>query len=163
MPGKRGQKKGLAKGGSASQSTMHARAQAHQIATSEKAPLRVMLDNMMFWHNQSAALADEIQIGIDAMKAGTADEELLKVTDKLLSKFIAARQNAQSCAVDAAPYVHPKLQSVTIKPSQSRIIDVETIIQSSTSIVNGHEVETDDPDYRKNYNVAAVTPMRRAG
>jgi hypothetical protein len=154
MANKRGPKPGNAKGGVAPQSTQLARIRAHEIASSEKAPLNIMLDNMMFWHKQSQSLAVEIQETIATMKAGGADEQLVDKADKLLKGFVEARQNAQSCAVDAAPYIHPKLQSVTIKPLAAEVIEVVTQVASSGD-------RNEAVDYREDYNSNNVTPIRR--
>lgn len=153
---KRGPKPGNAKGGKAPQSTALARVRAHEIAKSGKAPLDIMLDNMMFWHNQSQNIAEQIQSGIQSMKDGNASPELIKETEGLLKTFIAARENAQKCAVDAAPYVHPKLQSVAIKANNSgeKVIEVETLVASSGD-------RNEDVTYRKDYDASKVLPMRK--
>jgi hypothetical protein len=41
--------------------------------------------------------------------------ELLKERNDLTRKMLTARENAQSCAVDAAPYVHPRFQSIAVQ------------------------------------------------
>lgn len=150
---KRGPKPGNAKGGVAPQSTALARVRAHEIAKSEKAPLNIMLDNMMFWHRHSKDLESQIQVVLEEIRT-EASEDLLDKAKDLLKGFLAARQNAQACAVDAAPYVHPKLQSVTIKPVTTEVITVETMVASTGD-------RNEAVEYRKDYDSVNVMPMRK--
>lgn len=174
MANKRGPKPGKEQSGGRhgkiTQSTALARMSAHKIASSDQAPLKIMLDNMMFWHNQSEALAGQIQASLEEMRAGAASEELIQKFEKSMKHFVDARQNAQSCAVDAAPYVHPKLASVTHKAdNKGKIIEVETVVPVSNLNApdNGKKdaVAEEGPDrsYRDGYNKSNVTPIRRVG
>jgi hypothetical protein len=153
MANKRGPKPGNAHGRVPSKSTELTRARAHEIASSDQAPLKIMLDNMMFWHRQSQSLEQQIQVVLEDISVG-ASEELLDKAKDLLKGFLSARANAQSCAVDAAPYVHPKLQSVTIKPSTAEVIEVETQVASSGD-------RNEQVEYRKDYDASNVTPIRK--
>ncbi len=61
-------------------------------------PLDVMLANLRHWHEQAESL--------EAQHADTdAREEVL----------FAARTRAQRCAIDAAPYCHPRVAAVRTK------------------------------------------------
>lgn len=62
-------------------------------------PLEVMLDNMRFAHAQAAELLTKVATGNEPLDANL--EDILKL-----------RSVAQSCASDAAPYLHPRLANV---------------------------------------------------
>lgn len=168
MANKRGPKPGNGKGMPLPQNTALARVRAHEIAKSDQAPLKIMLDNMMFWHNQSQSIGLELQDVINVMKRSGADEALIDKTNGLMKGFIAARQNAQSCAVDAAPYVHPKFQSVAIKINNGKkILDVETVVPVTMVGAPGTDgvaaAAGPDRSYREDYQSETVIPIRRVG
>jgi hypothetical protein len=73
---------------------------AAQAAAEGVTPLEVMLANMRFAHEHGAAVLAKIMSseegeGVDALK-----------------ELLSFRKMAQSCATDAAPYVHPRLQAI---------------------------------------------------
>jgi hypothetical protein len=76
----------------------------------EEAPIDVMLNNMLFWYRQAQRVSVKMEKFLEAANAG--DEEDRVELLKMLRTLLAARNNAQACAVDAAPYCHPKLASV---------------------------------------------------
>jgi hypothetical protein len=80
--------------------------------------------------------------------------ELIEKAKKKFDAFIHARDKAQSCAVDAAPYCHAKLQSIIMKPAQQKRIVVETLVASTGD-------RNEAVDYRKDYDATNVTPIRR--
>jgi hypothetical protein len=86
-------------------------------------PLEVMLTNMHFYHNHSEQFFADLG-KLMADRHATPDQ-LLRVMDK----FLACRANAQKCAVDAAPYVHPKLSAVRVEaqPDAKQLADTELL------------------------------------
>jgi hypothetical protein len=74
-------------------------------------PLAVMQDNMTFWHEQALHLGEKLQ----SLVVNVDDPSQLDAAMKLLRQFLEARKNSEACAVDAAPYFHPKLASVVVK------------------------------------------------
>jgi hypothetical protein len=69
-----------------------------------------MLDNMTFWHER----ADEIRAVVEDMLKRPRS---LKERDRLvalLELYGPARHNAQRCAKDLAPYIHPRLANVEV-------------------------------------------------
>lgn len=62
-------------------------------------PLEVMLENMRFAHQQA-----------DELIAKVAEANNLALDD--LKTALGMRKLAEDCARDAAPYVHPRLQSI---------------------------------------------------
>jgi hypothetical protein len=74
-------------------------------------PLEVMLENMRYWH----AKAQRHEATLIEILALFPDKGVLKKFPKLLrvlEQFNAARAEAQRCAVDAAPFMHPKLSAI---------------------------------------------------
>lgn len=87
------------------------RANAYGIATSGHSPVDVMLDNMLFWHGQVMKLANQVERFIVDADSDESRAEAMR----LLRTLLAAREQAQVCAVDLAPYIHAKLASVKIE------------------------------------------------
>jgi hypothetical protein len=82
-----------------------------------------MQANMSFWHNEAAGLVERIK----AVSAKEDDPEQRREIVAILRACLAARENAQRCAVDAAPYIHPKLQSVSTQQSEETLEVTMTI------------------------------------
>lgn len=96
-----------------------------QLMADDESPLDVMIDNMLHWRRQAlkyGVLLDEKHELLMRFKAVEINEETLKQFMTLLrehtavaNKMLEARERSQKCAVDAAPYVHPKLSSIAVK------------------------------------------------
>jgi hypothetical protein len=105
------------------------RKKADELAAANKTPLDVMIDNMNFWRERAAELTDIMQKKLNelaAMPITNEDERKIFVKEmrdfnKIAAHMIAARDKSQSCAVDAAPYVHPKLTSISMKPNSPSV------------------------------------------
>jgi hypothetical protein len=80
---------------------------------SGKSPLDVMIRNMTFWEKEAAAFAASFK----ALDRKENNRDQTNHTLELAHGLLSARENAQRCAVEAAPYVHPKLQSVITSPN----------------------------------------------
>jgi len=88
-------------------------------------PLDVMVGNMRFWALQGDNLAQKIE---DLIRCGdTEDDSTRNEARRLVGQFLAARKNAQECAVDAAPYMHPRYQSVRVESGDE--VQPEQIIE----------------------------------
>ena len=83
------------------------RKRAMQLCADKESPLDVMFDNMLFWHRQSKDLGTKLE----AIGAKIKNDDRREAMS-LARMFLSARENAQRCAVDCAPYVHAKLQAV---------------------------------------------------
>ena len=87
-----------------------------------------MVDNMLFWYRTTktieGALAKIIEGDID-----DADSRLEFLS--LLKKFLSSREQSQKCAVDAAPYVHPRLATVKLEGQVKH--DVTAILGTMTA------------------------------
>lgn len=91
--------------GSLGQRTKALRAIADEAIAAGITPIEVMLDNMRFYHEKADVLLTAVVAGVrDGKKKPIELLELMKE----LGSF---RDKAQSCAVDAAPYVHPRLSA----------------------------------------------------
>jgi hypothetical protein len=71
-------------------------------------PLDVMIDNMKYWRGRSKEFEAQVK---QLIESGN-DEQTLEQIRQLL---FAAREQAQLCAGDAAPYCHPKVRAMSIK------------------------------------------------
>lgn len=81
-------------------------------------PLEVMLQNMDFWNDQAEGMIKQLKdLAVDV-----TDVECLKELFGLIAKISDFRMKAQSCAVDAAPYMHPRLASVTVQGDANKPI-----------------------------------------
>jgi hypothetical protein len=73
-------------------------------------PKDIMHDNMMFWHERVGFLTERIeQLLKAAEKQAQLDPSLIRALAQLSREMLAARQSAESCAVDLAPYVHARI------------------------------------------------------
>lgn len=130
---------------------------AAEVIKTGNAPLDIMLKNMHWWDQHADNLAEniqglmaEIQNSFGADSDSPVDpatlKELMEKAVQMTKGFLAARQNAQSCAVDAAPYVHARFQSVVLKKEG----DMKTIkIRASLPPVSGADKEA--RSYRDGY------------
>ena len=84
------------------------RKRAMQLCADKESPLDVMFDNMLFWHRQSKDLGAKL----DAICGKIKNDDDRREATSLVRTLLSARENAQRCAVDCAPYVHAKLQAV---------------------------------------------------
>ena len=79
-----------------------------ELCAKNESPLDIMFDNMLFWHRQSKDLGAKLEAICKKIKNDDDRREAIS----LARMFQAARENAQRCAVDCAPFVHAKLQAV---------------------------------------------------
>ena len=77
-------------------------------------PLSVMLENLDYWHGEALTL-------------GSSNDP----SDRALGRI--ARSQAQRCAVEAAPFVHPRLQNTVLSgdedggPIKGRVYDINRL------------------------------------
>jgi hypothetical protein len=87
----------------------------------EATPAEVMITNMRYYWLRAEKLTDklgELADLLTAEKIKSKDPEVLEML-KLMDKISTLRDQAQACAVDAAPYCHPKLAALQIKTEDS--------------------------------------------
>lgn len=95
---------------------MLTRFKANDIARSGCAPLDVLMDNMIFWHKHALSMGEKLNAMVESGLMRTDPDERAKAM-KLLESLLEARDQSERCAVDAAPYVHPRLSSIAFKGS----------------------------------------------
>ena len=80
-------------------------------------PVLVMLANMRFYHRRAEAFTEKLELLAESMTAMDIASGAANVIEvlKLINKVGDFRMKAQSCAVDAAPYCHPRLASIEFK------------------------------------------------
>jgi hypothetical protein len=98
---KRGRKKGQL-----NRRTLMLRAVADGAIKPGKTPLDIMLKNMRYYDDKAEAAMKWLEA-----KMANAKSQPLEVI-KLLTELSEYRMNAQKCAVEAAPYVHPRLATI---------------------------------------------------
>ncbi len=136
--------------GSSNEIAPLSRVRAHEIIQTGNAPLDIMLRNMWFWDEHAANLQEQITETMQSMARDGATDEQLEKAKKLLGGFLSAREKAQSCAVDAAPYVHPRLQSIQVKRDGKKVIEVNASIAPP-------KTSGEDRSYRVGYgNVISI-------
>jgi hypothetical protein len=86
---------------------------ANEIARSGHSPIDVMLKNMWFWAEQAEETAEKVKALADL----ETDPDARAEAYRLLGRFLSFREKSQECAVDAAPYCHPKLASIDFNPN----------------------------------------------
>ena len=84
------------------------RKKAMELCANDELPLDIMFNNMLFWHRQSRDLGVKLEAICKKIKNDDDRREAMSVA----RNFLSAREAAQRCAVDCAPYVHAKLQAV---------------------------------------------------
>lgn len=102
---------------------------ADRLARTKDTPLDVMIENMLFWRNQAHNLHAILQEKIEMLHppAGApdpqqAESDLQKIVaqiEEVGKHFLAARENSQKCAVDAAPYVNARIAPTKLEGSTS--------------------------------------------
>ena len=94
-----------------------------QMHSTNDTPADIMLDNMIFYHRRAMSLTPKLEKLIEQMDP--ANEEDRTEALRLLKVVLAAREKSQACAVDLAPYVHPRLAALAIQSTSQSKIEVE--------------------------------------
>jgi hypothetical protein len=103
-----------------SRATVITRRRANEIVDSGESPLDVMWDNMKFWRHQVSELSNRL----DALIVNVENEDDRHEAITLLRQLLAARLRAQECAVDMAPYVHPRLQAIAFQDTPKEPVEL---------------------------------------
>jgi hypothetical protein len=98
--------------GSVSVRTKFIRAVSDKAIKDGITPLEVMLDNMRFYHQKVDVLQTAILQRVNAKGVIKGEDAMKMLTE--FKELGESRMKAQSCAVDAAPYVHARLSSTTV-------------------------------------------------
>lgn len=116
--------------------TKRTREVAEKAAASGMSPLEVMLDNMR--HFQQVALDAEATLeGLTAsefseqVQSDATPEEQFKFLLAQVKKTAGYRQMAHECAKDAAPYLHPKLNTIAHTGPDGGPVTFKTIYESA--------------------------------
>lgn len=137
------------------------RRKADELAQQDETPLDVMIDNMLFWRAKAHELTAEMQKKIELIsKLDISDSNerkefitMMGEFNKLAAHMIAARENSQKCAVEAAPYVHPRFASISVK-QQSTNVKIQMSLTTAIANVltdnqpkqlNGHDEDDGQP------------------
>lgn len=81
-------------------------------------PIDVMADNLKFWFDAANSLSEQFNdLGQRLFSAESIDPQLIEDFNRIARQMFLAREKAQQCAVEMAPYRHPRINSVEIKSS----------------------------------------------
>jgi hypothetical protein len=106
-------------------------------------PIEVMADNMRFWHEKVGLLARRFETMLRNFEQ--MSEEDSKEAQRILGQMLMARDRSQQCAVDAAPYYHPKLASIDL----NMVPGSKIVIEGGLPQVPEFEGETIEPEKDK--------------
>lgn len=90
---------------------------AEQARDAGVTPIDVMLGNMRYYHDRAEDFDKKLEQIAEVMtpqQIAAGGEQVMNVL-RLVAKIGEFRMKAQECAVDAAPYVHPRLAALAIK------------------------------------------------
>lgn len=124
----------------------------------KRSPLDVMLRNMWFWDEAAQDLEQRLKSHFEDMvnSGEVPDEDTLERLKELLKNSTTARENAQRCAVDAAPYVHAKFQSVVFKDATKDDNKThEVVLELPKPAGESNEARS----YRDNWSTAAAVAV----
>lgn len=100
-------------------------------------PARVFAENMRFWYDAAANLTRKIEEFLEEISPEmvTQNPHLLEEFNRTLKNMLFAREKAQQCAVDMAPYRHPRLALIdaTAKFTDEHEPDVPRITKQMTA------------------------------
>jgi hypothetical protein len=118
-------------------------------------PLEVMIDNMRFAYEQAQMAEADAVLSSDALELiRNGDHEgAREVIARLVQQEMNYRTKAQECARDAAPYMHPRLATVTVgnKPGETfktENVSALDVIQGRLDVIaarRGAESDTSKP------------------
>lgn len=135
-----------------------AAARAGELVATRRSPLDVMLRNMWFWDEAAQNMEQRLMTQMQDMEEQGIDEEKIEAMKELLKNNLIARDKAQECAVDAAPYVHAKFQSVVFKDETNKVEDKKEIFLELPKPAGD---SNDDRSYREGWS-SNVVPMQAA-
>lgn len=148
--------------------TKMSRKKADELAKRDDTPLDVMVENMLFWRHKAQELELLVveklnMIHVTCEGLTDAEQREPETMQKLITiltevrdcsdKYVHARDKAQSCAVEAAPYVHPRIAPVHLKggsDAAAKLIQKQTSPQDAMSAYLDSlrivDIEVDAPD-----------------
>lgn len=78
-----------------------------------KLPLRVMINNMIYYDEKAGFLEERFADALADNAKSFKPEQMLKAME-LLAEIGDARMKAQKCACDAAPFLHARLSQISM-------------------------------------------------
>lgn len=86
-------------------------------------PLSVMLKNMRHHFAKAEELSERLIEQIEGL-AGQASVDDIKQILSDYGRMLTYREQAQTCAVDAAPYCHPRLSAIHVSGSVTKRVEL---------------------------------------
>lgn len=88
------------------------------IIKSGKVPLRVMVNNMIYYDEKAVYLQEEMETALAENMNRFSPDQFQKCLE-LMIKLGDARMSAQKCACDAAPFLHPRLSAIQMNVTKT--------------------------------------------
>lgn len=101
------------KPGSVAKRLMGVREITGDIIRQGKVPLRVMINNMLYYDEQAVYLEEQFSEAMADHVKSFSEKGFIKALE-LLAQVSDARMKSQKCAVDAAPFLHPRLSQISM-------------------------------------------------
>lgn len=113
-----------AKGGRPESATKRlSRRRINELHATQHTPVDVMCDNMIFWHQKVQTTTVHLEKFAEVANFEDADDRREFVG--IMKTMLAAREHSQQCAVDMAPYCHPRLQAIAIQQNNTHVVQIE--------------------------------------
>ena len=96
-------------------------------ASGKPAPIDVMFDNMWWAHLEAANIAARLDAALK--RAEDLEPDAARESFHLLRELLRIRSIAQSCARDAAPFVHQRLNQVDVTNADGSMKPVIGVIE----------------------------------
>lgn len=109
------------------------------IIKSGKVPLRVMINNMVFYDEKAVHLEEMLADALADNSKRFSEEGFLKAME-LFAKLGDTRMMAQKCACDSAPFLHPRLSAVDMQITKR---------DAPRDLKDDEQTETYREDFRK--------------
>jgi len=84
-----------------------------------KSPIEVMIDNMVYFTEKGEETVRKFEDEILPRAQQIGDAALIREVNMTINRLWDWREKAQNCAVDAAPYIHPRLANVQFREQSS--------------------------------------------
>lgn len=106
---------GRPKGVKNSRAKILADRKAAAIVESGRSPLDVLMNEMRFWEKEVGIIENNLRTGEEAIGA----DDAISLAVRNTSVYFAARKSLMAAALDAAPYVHPRMSPTTVPDASS--------------------------------------------
>jgi hypothetical protein len=98
----------MKKGAKVSRAKRLSERKAVDIIESGRSPLDVLMNEMRFWEREVSIIEAALRTGDEAI----GDDEAISLAERNTSAYFEARKSLVTAALDAIPYIHPRMSPV---------------------------------------------------